>query len=79
MEFGDYFTTFSWLVNFAVIQMRKSWRVDNDAGYYPRKPGDTLRTFAKEFVKAHPPDRHELVAAFDGGLVYVLNDWVKHP
>ena len=132
MESGDHFTTFNWLVNFAVIQMRESWQVDNNAGYwfplgqpegrwsvhqafqtgedfqaeedfeaeedfqvsdagpgagkdgrlfvfYPKEPGDTLRTFAKEFVKAHPPDRHELVAAFDGGLVYVLNDWVKHP
>ena len=120
IESGDHFTTFNWLVNFAVIQMRESWQVDNDAGhwfplgqpegrwsvhqafqaeddfrasdagagagkdgrlfvFYPRKPGDTLRTFAKEFVRAHPPDHHELVAAFDGGLVYVLNDWVKHP
>ena len=46
--------------------------------FYPRKPDDTLPTFAEEFVEAHPPD-HELVAALDGGMVYVLNDWVKHP
>ena len=45
--------------------------------FYAREPSDTVRTFAKEFVEAHPPDQ-ELVAAFDGGLVYVLNDWVKH-
>ena len=126
MESGDHFTTFNWLANFAVIQMRARLQVDNDAGswfplgqgqpdgrwsvhqvfraeddfqteddfrvsdagagtekagrlfvFYLRKPGDTLRTFAKEFVEAHPPDQ-ELVAAFDGGMVYVLNDWVKH-
>ena len=46
--------------------------------FYPRKPADTLRTFARKFVQAHPPG-HELVAAFDGGMAYVLNDWVKHP
>ena len=46
--------------------------------FYPREASDTLPSFAKEFVEAHPPDQ-ELVAAFDGGMVYVLNDWVKHP
>ena len=45
---------------------------------YPRSPTDTARTFARELVEAHPPD-HELVAAFDGGAIYLLNDWVKHP
>ena len=118
MESGDHFTTFNWLANFAVIQMREHCQVHNNAGswfplgqgqpdgrwsvhqafraghdfgaggtgkadgrlfvFYPREASDTLPTFAKEFVEAHPPDQ-ELVAAFDGGMVYVLNDWVKHP
>ena len=121
MESGDYFTTISWLANFAVLHLKHFGEIDNDAGFYfplgtsegrwsvhrvapetptsepwrrpasagkadggrlfvlyPRSPTDTARTFARELVEAHPPD-HELVAAFDGGTIYLLNDWIKHP
>ena len=46
--------------------------------FYPRDQRDTTRTFASEYLEVHPPD-HELVTSLDGGTVYVLNDWVKHP
>ena len=46
--------------------------------FYPRDPRDTTRTFPIEYLEAHPPD-HELITSLDGGTVYVLNDWVKHP
>ena len=45
---------------------------------YPRDPDDADMSFASEFVDAHPSD-HELIAAFDGGLVYMLKEWTKHP
>ena len=46
--------------------------------FYPRDSRDTTRTFPIEYLEAHPPD-HELLTSLDGGTVYLLNDWVKHP
>ena len=40
MESGDHFTTFNWLANFAVIQMREHCQVHNNAGsWFPLGQG----------------------------------------